>query len=266
MDKWLHETFSALYKDITQGYDEEDFIGISCTNSNFSSGVIRSSFRYICDSNPTQISDMIFSAIQSNAEFDIDVEPLIISCAVVSGVNGSNRTKHSFDNARKKSILTINNSDNLCLPRSLVTAKADALRGRIRQRVLHDFWVEIRSKVRTQKEKAAELTRLANVTIPRNGCGLQEIAKFPTFLAATGFAIVVYNSEDFSTACTSLLDGPQETRDRFGCILHKLYILYYEYIPSRQISHHFEPILNIRDFCFHCNTGYNNTPSSHISG
>ena len=70
---------------------------------------------------------MLFNTVQSAGDFNID-DKLLISCAIVKDTSGRGRVRLTEETVSKKSILTIKNSDNLCLPRSLVVAHAYAVR------------------------------------------------------------------------------------------------------------------------------------------
>ena len=147
---------------------------------------------------------MLFSAVQSTNDFNIS-DWLDISCALIRGTVGSGRARLTEDAVNKKSILTIKNNDNLCLPRSLVTAYAYAVGGQIRSGKLHDSWNSIRqSNGRIQKEAAEELIKLSKVKVPLNGCGIPEIKRFQHFFATRATAIVVYNFSIFARGYTTL--------------------------------------------------------------
>ena len=140
---------------------------------------------------------MLFGVVQSTNNFSIS-DMLDISCALIRGTVGRGRARLTEDAVNKKSILTIKNNDNLCLPRSLVTAYAYAVRGQIRSGKLYDYWNSIRqSNGRIQKEAAEELVKLSKVRFPLNSCGIPEIKGFQDFLATRATTIVVYNFSTF---------------------------------------------------------------------
>ena len=78
--------------------------------------------------------------------------------------------KLSSSDVFKRSILTIHNKDNLCLPRSLVAAHIYEIHGNIRSGFLHDRWNIVRRSNSTyQTEQANKVVKAANVTIPVEG-------------------------------------------------------------------------------------------------
>ena len=123
---------------------------------------------------------MLFNAVQSANDFSI-TDRLSISCALVKGTVGRDRTRLIEDTVNKKSILCIKNDDDICLPRALVAAYAYAVSGQIRTVKLHDYWNSIRkSNGRVQKEAAEELVKLSNTEVPSKWCGI-EVHRFQNF-------------------------------------------------------------------------------------
>lgn len=181
---------------------------------------------------------------------------------IVEGVvgQGGNRQKLSMNNVRKHSILTIGNNDNLCLPRSLVTAKAYVLRGENRKGELENFWQKIRNyRGICQKSEARNLVKKARVVIPATGCGISEIAKFQDYLAKDGFIIKVYNCRSFGKGEKLIFDGSDRLTHASNKTLYNLNILYYD------LNSHYEPILSLvgagglAKFCERCNRSYKRT-------
>ena len=131
--------------------------------------------------------------MQSARKFRIYVGMCEVDTCVERGVEGSGRLALTHELIAKKSILTIDNRDNLCLPRSLVTARVHAEHGDLRSGVLHKNWCRIKDARReSQRAAALELDRKSRVKIPVRGCGIREIRPFQKSLAHEGIAIVVY--------------------------------------------------------------------------
>ena len=151
----------------------------------------------------------------------------------------------------KRSILTIKNSDNLCLPRSLVVAHAYAVRGQTRSGKLHSYWNLIRhSNSSVQKEAAEHIMSLSATKVPTDGCGIEEIHKLQIFFAGHATAIVVYNFCSFGRGSLPLYDGTRFVIDTHGCIEYTLRLMYYER------SKHYQPKVTAScsaGFCIPCN-------------
>ena len=115
---------------------------------------------------------MIFGncySTQCRGDFNID-DKLSINCAIVKGTSGRGRVRLIEETVSKRSILTIKNSDNLCLLRSLVVAHAYAVRGQNRSGKLHGYWNLIRhSNSSVQKEAAGHIVSLSATQLPTDG-------------------------------------------------------------------------------------------------
>ena len=167
----------------------------------------------------------------------------------MKGVAGRDRTQLTQE--------SINNDDNLCLPRNLATAYAYVVRGQIRTGRLHEYWNLIRrNNGSVQKGAAEELLNLANVQVPIRGCGLEEIHRFQIFFATRATALVVYSFRNFALGYPPLYDGTRFVMDTHGCVTNTLRIMYYEN------SNYYQPILNLTGasgttgYCIPCNKSY----------
>lgn len=257
---WLQTALNSIFHLVTADRDPTDYIGITLHSEFFRQGPVGLSFRPISNFSIEDLWHIVYSVIQSNTDFTIN-ETLVVSAALVTLPAGSGKQSNilTHENVKKRSILQINNSDSLCLPRSLVTAVAHALRGQDRAGAFHDYWETIRcSRSVEQRERAQELVRDARVTMPENGCGLFEIQRFQNHLALDRIAIVVYNFQTFGRGGRPLFDGTDYVRNSFGNVQFTLNIMYYEN------ARHYRPILNLvaasgcRKYCVPCNQGYNN--------
>lgn len=162
----MQRAFEELHKTLTMRYKECDYVGFTCRSTSFARGDAGISFRPLRDSDSNHIAGLIYSVAQSNDGFDIN-EELVISCAVVEGVHGNGRSKLTLDTFKKRSILTIKNDDDLCLPRALVAGMAHKLRGSARSGEKHQLWVKLRDpRGIAQKAAALHLVKNANVKIP----------------------------------------------------------------------------------------------------
>ena len=254
-----------LHNHLCSNRDDTDFIGVTIASERFSCGPIWFSFRPIHNFHVDDLWSMLYSAAQSNVGFDID-DTLSINYAIVQGVMGSGRVRLTSDSVFKRSILTIRNDDNLCLPRSLVTALAYVVRGQIRSGQLHEYWNNItRGKNRTQTTAALDLINCAGVNVPSAGCGYNEIIIFQEHLATHGIAVVVYTFQNFGRGDLPLYNGTRYVIDIYKSVLYTLNIMYYESVR------HFQPILNLvgasgsRGYCVPCYKSYRNAEDHRCS-
>ena len=116
---------------------------------------------------------------------------------------GAGRCATKLNDVQKRSIIVINNNDNLCLPRTLAVGMVyvaykpqDCTEARAKQLVIRD----VRRKM--QKEHAERLLADAGVNIPRDGCDFEEVASFQNF-----FLVVVFEKKNFGSGEPPLFDG-----------------------------------------------------------
>lgn len=133
---WLEGAFRDLLTHLTSYCEGGDYAGISFSASSLAHGPVWLSFRPVRDYTFVDVWQLITNIAQSATSLNID-DSFNIKVCVVKGVEGSGRKSLTHEDIAKKSILTIRNADNLCLPRSLVTARAYAERGEIRSGALH---------------------------------------------------------------------------------------------------------------------------------
>ena len=255
---WLEKCFDQLVNYLTSKFNQDDFIGLTFSSENFERGWV--SFRRISEFSSKNISDLLYSVVQSNKAFDIK-DKITINCNIVKDTRGKGRVKCSKDNTRKKSIITIKNDDNLCFPRSLVVAKAHADLGHLRSGDLYDFWMNIRKTGTVQTLEVEKLIKDACVKIPEDGCGHSEFVKFQDYYAQFGIAIIIYSLKNFTAKnCKPIFDGKEIVINHFGSVKFKLNILYYDDEPC-----HFEPITNmkaalaVKYLCNLCDTPYSSS-------
>ena len=185
--------------------------------------------------------------IQSNQEFRLN-DTVIIDINHVVAPEGSGRSKRTIFNIRdhlkqKKSIVCINNTDDLCLARALAVAIA---------RIENDPKYKHISKSDrpVQRQKALDLHQAANV--PLGPCGIAEVKLFQNYLVNYQIIVVsgVHNN--------SIIYPPQSTATDEKPIIS----LYYH-------DNHFDVItklpgfLNRSYFCHRCHKTYDHT-TDHI--
>jgi len=102
------------------------------------------------------------------------------------------------EDVAKCSILQINNTDNLCFPRSLVVARVDQEHGQLRMVELQERWKSMRyQRSSLQRKLAEELTKAAGITISEEDYEICEIEQFQRILASENIAIMIYNFSTF---------------------------------------------------------------------
>ena len=193
--------------------------------------------------NTERVYSQIERVIQSNQEFRLN-DTVTIDINHVKSPVGSGRKKRTTYNIddyldEKKSVVRIQNKDDLCLARALVVgiAKVDK----------DPRYKQIKKSDRpVQREKALALHQAANV--PLGPCGLNEVALFQQYL--TDYQIRVISGDHSN----SIIYLPQP----LGTDEKKHLTLYFH-------GNHFDTInsvpgfLNRNYFCFRCDKAYDHT-------
>ena len=175
--------FEHLLKDVTQGMNEKDHVRFVLRSDQLDTP-ISIPFVTVEQLTTERVFSQIERVIQSNRDFRLN-DTVTVDIIHVVEPQGSGRSKRTTLNIReylrkKKSVIPINNNDNLCLARALVVAVA-----RIEKEPKYD---QIRkSDANIQLQRAMDLHRAANV--PFGPCGLDEVDMFQKYL--TNYEITV---------------------------------------------------------------------------
>ena len=100
---------------------------------------------------------------------------------------GAGRAKQalSIGDIRKRSIVSIQNKDALCLPRALIVARAHLAFNTNKCAAMRKEWRVISDgRRKLQKERAEKLVADAGVILPLQECGFRELTVFQDFFAA----------------------------------------------------------------------------------
>ena len=135
-----------------------------------------------------ELLDQLAGKLNSNQEFHPDqgfqVDVVVVRMPTPGSGRGRKRNvglrAMEEDSARKKSIIRINNKDELCCARAIVTMRAHCHRND-RGHMPRNNWHALRKGCPRQGIMARQLHRDAGV--PEGPCGLAEIDKFQQFLA-----------------------------------------------------------------------------------
>lgn len=191
--EWLRRGFNDLIEQMKSEAQPGDYLGLTLKSLNLKRqdpGYI--GFQPANQVNGNDVWGLFGGIIQSNAQSitscdTFKVEVTRINLPVGSG---GNRKRPGYYNnfseecISRKGIITIKNSDNLCLPRALVVGKAHAKK--------NPLLAAIRmNKGNRQTIRAKTLMAKARVVIPQHGAGIPELEKFQDHLRK--YKITVYN-------------------------------------------------------------------------
>ena len=192
-----------------------------------------------------RIFSQIERVIQSNQDFRLnDTVTVDIIHVVAPQGSGKSRPKRTIVNIReylkkKKSIITINNDDNLCLARALVVAVAkienDPKFGQIRQ-----------SNRDVQLERALQLHQAANV--PLGPCGMDEVKLFQNYF--TNYQIIVVSGDHNDSIIYPPEPPGTDEKQSINLYYHNKHFDVITSIPG---------FLNRSYFCHRCHKSYDHT-------
>ncbi|XP_031784800.1 myb-like protein X isoform X2 [Nasonia vitripennis] len=168
---WLELVIRDIYSYIISLCNENDMIGVSVRSLNFARGPGGLSLRLVNNFFYNDLWNLISGLAQSNEDFQID-ESFILTLTLVNipnGGRGGSRKRMSVDSLSQRSVISIRNNDNLCLP-SIIVGEAFMMYKKLFSNEAIDTWNIVRGSRRgMQKERANLLTINANVVIPANG-------------------------------------------------------------------------------------------------
>ena len=238
--------FHHLLEEVTEGMGPNDKIRFILRSEQLETP-ISLPFMTVEQLTSERVYSQIERVIQSNQEFRLN-DTVIVDINHVESPEGSGRSKRTIYNIRdhlkqKKSIVCINNTDDLCLARALAVAIA---------RIENDpkYKQIIKSDRPVQRQRALDLHQTANV--PLGPCGIDEVKLFQNYLVNYQI-IVVSGAHD-----NCIIYPPQSTATDEKPIIS----LYYH-------DNHFDVITKLPGFlsrsyfCHRCHKGYSNT-TDHI--
>ena len=237
--------FHHLLNDVTWDMDKKDQVRFILRSEQLDTP-ISIPFLPVKRLTTERVFSQIERVIQSNQEFRLnDTVTIDIIHVVAPEGSGKSRVKRTIVNIReylkkKKSVIPINNTDNLCLARALAVSIA---------RIEKDpKYIQIKdSRKHIQLQRALDLHQVANV--PLGPCGMDEVKLFQQYLI--NYQIIVV-SGDHNNSIIYPTKPPSNPNDE------KSIYLYFH-------NSHFDVIttipgfLNKSYFCHRCHKSYSNT-------
>lgn len=187
-EKWIKDAVGQALSHATQQLDPQDYVGVNLCSKDFKKGDAWVSFRTANQLSVEDIWSLLSKIYQSNGEA-LNTETFCLGITSVKlpvgEGNQRGRNYNTFEEECNKriGIITISNSDNLCLPRALVVAIAYAMKNPLAKKIRKN--TEKLQDIKTQK-----LILDAGISIPEEGGGIHELREFQKYL--TGFNITVF--------------------------------------------------------------------------
>ena len=250
--KRTYGIFDHLIKDVTEGMNSNDQVRFVLSSKQLQTP-IAIPFCSLEELTTEKVLSHVEKVVQSNEEFRLNntVNIDLIRVEMPQG-SGRSRVKRTTLNIRdylrkKKSVITINNKDDLCLARALVVSIARIENDRRYSQIMD-------SRRPVQRERAFDLHEAANV--PLGPCGLNEIELFQQYLV--NYQIIVVSGDNNNSIIYP--DQPPAIPNP-----EKSIYLYYQ-------ANHFDVIttlpgfLNTNYFCHTCHKPYDCTTDHMCKG
>ena len=182
----VQEIFERLLNDVTAGKNEKDQVRFVLRSTQLDTP-ISLPFMDVVQLTPERVFSQIERVIQSNRDFRLN-DTVVVDIVHVEAPQGSGRKRVHIDIEeflhKKRSVITIQNDDDLCLARALVTAIAKIEKD-------PKYKSMVKPLRRVQERKARELHELAKV--PIGPCGIPEVQMFQKHLTDYEINIVSAN-------------------------------------------------------------------------
>ena len=242
--------FDRLIEDVTEGMNPTDQVRFVLRSDQLQTP-ISIPFCPLEELTVEKVLSNVEKVVQSNEDFRLN-DTVTINIIHVEMPRGSGGVKRTTLNIRdhlkkKKSIITINNKDNLCLARALAVSIA-----RIEKDPRYKQIKEARGHI--QLQRALDLHQAANV--PLGPCGIDEVKLFQHYLVQYQI-IVVSGDQD-----NAIIYPPEPSANSNP---EKSIYLYYQ-------ANHFDVItklpgfLNTSYFCHLCHKAYDHTTDHLCNG
>ena len=236
--------FHHLLEEVTEGMNPNDQVRFILRSEQLDTP-ISLPFMDVEKLNAERVFSQIERVILSNQEFRLNDTVIIdINHVATPEGRGKSKRKRTTLNIRdhlkgKKSIIRINNKDDLCLARALAVAIA---------RIENDpkYAQIIKSNRPLQRERAFDLHAAANV--PLGSCGIDEVKLFQNYL--TNYQIIVVSGDHDN----SIIYPPQppgtDEKPTINLYLHDGHFDVITTLPG---------FLNRNHFCQRCHKAYDHT-------
>lgn len=255
---WFKKTVNEIIAYAMETVEPDDYIGLYFCSKDFKEkapGWVN--FRKAHSFTFGDIWNILNSVFQSNAN-SLNTDTFCIGVTSVRLPKGQGNGRRFYNNyedmsQNSKGIINIINSDNLCLPRSIVTAIAQ-----FNSDVAYKTKVK-RDSCKIQTQLTLELLRNSGVTIPEAGGGICELQKFQSYLKDYRITVYRYGNKNNSKGRDVLFEGkPVNKNTKSINLLH--HDNHYNVITSTTA------VFCCRYYCENCHIAYNNKNGHRCKG
>lgn len=202
--EWVKSAINQVIERGTENLRAGDQVGFSFCSKDFTRGEGWIRFQPIEKVTFDHVWDVIASVYQSNSS-GLNTETFCLGITSVRMPSGRGRGKNynSFQEEclMRRGLVSINNKDNMCLPRALVVSKAYVDKDPAYRTVRKDT-----RKMQTQR--AIQLMKDADVTISESGAGIPELERFQLHLQHYKIVVYAYGGKGRNVIFAGVNEGP----------------------------------------------------------
>ncbi|CAB0040036.1 unnamed protein product [Trichogramma brassicae] len=207
---WLELAVKDIFTYVTSTASSENSrIGVSINSKHLLNGSAGISIRPLKNFSSKDLVDLIMGLAQSNTSFYAD-EPFTLNATFIDVPHGYGRKRQQVDikTVSKRSIVAINNDDDLCLPRALVVGEVYLkFRANITSEAKKEWLCARDSRRSHQRELATRLMRDASVNIVGRGGGYEELVQFQKHYDGKKICIVAFDRITYGQGSAPFFDG-----------------------------------------------------------
>lgn len=218
---WIQKSVKALIDYIVREIEPDNRIGFTLSAEELPRQTYLP-FKMARNVTFEDIWHLISSLYQSNIE-GLNTDTFRLTLTKINPPRGRGRKRTYYYNnfeeeCRKRSgIITINNTDHLCLPRALVVAIARIEKDKNYKR--------IRDGKKVQVNRVQQLLSESNIIIPSEGAGIEELQALQLFLTSYKITVYIFGTKGREV----LFEGP-DAPFKINLLYHKNhYTLYFSY-------------------------------------
>ena len=245
----LTALFESLIEEMKLKYGDQGIARIYIDHPNLEKAIIVTP-REVGELNPQDILDYIDEVVNSAGEIPAD-EALDINVAVIKSIVGGARmyVYSNEDFIKKRSVITISNKDNSCLPRAIVVGLALLNKNKNEESEVHKRKYDSVRNSRNGMQKRLAVQMRTKVGIGDRVGTLADIKAYEDYLKVCINVI--------SVSCNKkIIQGSQQYEDR-------IYLIHTLKNPSDQVGHfntvsNVSGVLGVQYFCEECMKGFHN--------
>jgi G:T-mismatch repair DNA endonuclease (very short patch repair protein) len=201
---WIKDAIKEIVLRTTKHLKSTDQVGFTFCSKNFEKGTGWIRFQQVSKISVDDVWTVLSGIFQSNSS-GMNTDKFCLGVTSVKMPSGKGRGKmyNTFNEecAMRKGIVSITNTDNLCLPRALVVAIAHITRDPNYAKIRRDIGKE-------QTFRAESLIKNLGVKIPEEGAGIFELKQLQNYLTEYNITVYKYGTKGREVVFDGSIDSP----------------------------------------------------------